>query len=280
MLSGNLVKSLVTMLTEHPDAVRPLIKWAGGKRRLVSEILKISPAEFGTYYEPFLGGGALFFSILPTKAVLADANCELIRMYSQIRDHPALVARSLRRLKNSEADYYRIRSMRAKSETGRAARLIYLCSLSFNGIYRQNSKGDFNVPYGCRSHIRPGNATHIEQTSSALQGHILREGDFETTVHDAKKGDFIYFDPPYTVAHGDNGFVRYNAHIFSWSDQQRLAVVASRLQREGCKVIVSNADHPSIRNLYTSFKSLRIERHSLMSASSAFRRSVHECLFY
>jgi DNA adenine methylase len=268
------------MLATHPDAVRPLIKWAGGKRRLVPEILKISPAKFGTYYEPFLGGGAFFFSILPSRAVLGDLNRELMNMYRQIQDRPESVRRSLRQLRNSEIDYYRIRSARSKSEVRRAARLIYLCSLSFNGIYRQNFQGDFNVPYGRRNHIRPGNAIHIEEVSNALKGHILRDGDFEITVRDAQRGDFIYFDPPYTVAHGDNGFVRYNDHIFSWSDQKRLASLALRLKRAGCKVIVSNADHPSIRNLYASFRSLRIERHSLMSASSKFRRSVYECLFY
>jgi DNA adenine methylase len=181
---------------------------------------------------------------------------------------------------NSEEDYYRIRSMKPRAEAGKAARFIYLCTLSFNGIYRQNLQGKFNVPYGYKTHINPCDAAMLERISESLQGKTLLEGDFEKATSTAGKGDLVYFDPPYTVAHGNNGFIKYNAKIFSWADQKRLASVALRLKKAGCKVIVSNADHASIRELYSEFKIRVIERHSVMAASREFRRPVRECLFY
>jgi DNA adenine methylase len=238
------------------------------------------PAKFSRYYEPFLGGGAVFFSLLPHAATLSDTNGELVQMYVQVRDSPDKVLSCLRRMPNSEEDYYRIRSMKPRTEAGRAARFIYLCTLSFNGIYRQNLHGEFNVPYGYKTHINPCDAAMLDRISESLQGKTLLDGDFEKATSTAGKGDFVYFDPPYTVAHGNNGFIKYNAKIFSWADQKRLASVALRLKKAGCKVIVSNADHASIRELYSGFEIRMIERHSVMAASSEFRRPVRECLFY
>jgi DNA adenine methylase len=258
----------------------PLIKWAGGKRRLLPDIAELLPAQFARYYEPFLGGAAVFFSLLPRAATLSDTNGELIQMYVQVRDYPDKVMSRLRSMPNSEEDYYRVRSMKPRTEAGNAARLIYLCTLSFNGIYRQNLKGEFNVPYGYKTHVNPCDAAMLTRISESLQGTKLMEGDFETATSTARKGDLIYFDPPYTVAHGNNGFIKYNAKIFSWADQKRLASVALRLKKAGCSVIVSNADHSSICELYSDFKRHVIERHSVMAASSEFRRPVRECLFY
>jgi DNA adenine methylase len=258
----------------------PLIKWAGGKRRLIHHIREFIPTQFSRYFEPFFGGGALFFSLAPPTATLNDANGELIQMYVQVRDNPDNLLRCLRRMPNSEKDYYRIRSLKPRTGVAKAARLIYLCTLSFNGIYRQNLNGEFNVPYGHKVHLNPCDELVMERTSKALQGKLLVAGDFEQAVSNARKDDFIYFDPPYTVAHGNNGFVKYNAKIFSWADQKRLACAATRLKRSGCNVIVSNADHSSIRALYPDFKIRVIERHSVMAASREFRVPVRECLFY
>jgi len=262
------------------DDRAPLIKWAGGKRRLLAEIRPFSPDTFGRYFEPFLGSGALFFSLLPDAARLSDANHELIEMYVAVRDNVEGVIESLRRLRNTEEDYYRVRASVPRTPASKAARLIYLCTLSFNGIYRQNLKGEFNVPYGYKTHLKHYDSTRLREVSDLLQGKEILYEDFEQAVHGARPGDFIYFDPPYTVAHGNNGFVKYNAKIFSWNDQQRLAETALRLRHLGCRVLVSNADHPSIRELYPEFDVHVIERFSVMSASSEFRRPVKECLFY
>jgi len=261
-------------------SAQPLLKWAGGKRRLLAQILELAPPHFSAYFEPFFGGGAMFFSLLPAKAILGDANPELIEMYIQVRDNLESVLKCLRRLQNSEPDYYRIRGAKPRSAAAKAARMIYLCSLSFNGIYRQNLRGEFNVPYGYKAHVVPCDEAKIRQISQSLKGRQIIEGDFERVVSPARRGDFVYFDPPYTTAHGNNGFVKYNAKIFSWADQKRLSSVALALKTAGCSVIVSNADHSSIRELYSDFQVKIIERHSVMAASSKFRRTVRECLFY
>jgi DNA adenine methylase len=260
--------------------IAPLIKWAGGKRRLLADIRQVCPEDFGRYFEPFFGSGALFFSLLPGNAQLSDVNSELIEMYTEVRDNVKGVIDALRRLHNSEEEYYRVRSALPRTPATKAARFIYLCTLSFNGIYRQNLKGEFNVPYGYKTHLKHCDTEHLREVSGYLQDREIIREDFEKAVHAAQAGDFVYFDPPYTVAHGNNGFVKYNAKIFSWDDQKRLARTALRLKRLGCYVVVSNADHQSIRDLYTDFEVNIIERFSVMSASSKFRRPVRECLFY
>ena len=245
----------------------PLLKWPGGKRRLVKFILPLVPEEFNHYYEPFLGSGALFFAIRPQRASLSDRNLDLISTYGQVRNNPEAVIKQLQKLRNSEKNYYAVRSSVPKSESERAARLIYLCSLSFNGIHRVNLKGTFNVPYGYKTHLKPCEPEKIHAASAVLKRARIECQDFETAVAGAREGDLIYLDPPYTTAHSNNGFLKYNAKIFTWEDQKRLAEVARELARRGCVVIVSNADHLSIRGLYTDFSVLKIDRFSIIAAS-------------
>jgi DNA adenine methylase len=258
----------------------PLLKWAGGKRRLLADILPEVPSRFERYFEPFLGGAALFFALLPDRAYLSDNNDELIHAYVQVRDHPECVIRELRKLKNTEEDYYRVRSSAPQSDTARAARLIYLTSLAFNGLYRVNLRGEFNVPYGCKTHLNPCDEARIRQSSLSLKNAVITHQDFERAVRDARQGDLVYLDPPYTVAHGNNGFVKYNAKIFSWEDQLRLATVAKQLAARDCTVLVTNAKHPSIRRLYEGFQTRLLRRNSVIAASAAFRSVATECLFY
>ena len=258
----------------------PLLKWPGGKRNLLNSILPLVPAGFKRYYEPFLGGGALFFALGPQEAFLSDKNAELINAYVQVRDKPDLVIRALRKLKNSKTNYYSIRSSKPLSDASHAARFIYLVTLAFNGIYRVNLNGEFNVPYGYKKHLDPCDAGRIRQASALLSKSVIHDQDFEEALADAAKGDLVYLDPPYTVAHGNNGFVKYNAKIFSWDDQLCLARVANNLAAKGCTVIVSNADHASIRKLYRHFAATILERNSTIAASSDFRSRVTECIFY
>src|SRR5438309_7200092 len=203
----------------------PLLKWPGGKRNLLNSILPLVPASFKRYYEPFLGGGALFFALEPQEAFLSDKNAELIHVYVQIRDNPDLVIRALRKLKNSKGNYYSIRSSNPRGDASRAARFIYLITLAFNGIYRVNLNGEFNVPYGYKKYLDPCDAERIRRASALLSKSVIHDQDFEEALAGADKGDLVYLDPPYTVAHGNNGFVKYNAKIFSWDDQLRLARV-------------------------------------------------------
>jgi DNA adenine methylase len=259
----------------------PLLKWTGGKRWLAPDLAAaLNDVDFGRYYEPFCGGAALFFRLAPRKATLSDTNAELINCYMQIKEAPRSVIAALEQYKNSEADYYKIRDLRPRTDASRAARIIYLTTLSFNGIYRVNLAGKFNVPYGYKTHLDPCNEQLLISASECLQRARLLVGDFEDVASEAKARDLLYFDPPYTVAHGNNGFIKYNEHILQWEDQLRLSCVATAAAERGCYVIVSNADHPSLRQLYSSFGHKRIRRASVIAASADNRRYVTESLFH
>jgi len=266
--------------TNETKLPAPLLKWPGGKRRLLQFILPLVPHQFKDYYEPFFGSGALFFAMRPQRAFLSDRNSELISTYTQVRDNPKAVITSLQKLRNTEKNYYAVRSSAPRSDSAKAARLIYLSRLSFNGIHRVNLKGVFNVPYGYKSHLTTCEPDKIHDASKALQRAKIDCQDFEVAVATAREGDLVYLDPPYTTAHANNGFLKYNAKIFTWDDQKRLAEIAQVLAARGCFVIVSNADHYSIRNLYGTFSMLEIDRFSVIAASRQFRRRIKECVFY
>ena len=263
----------------HSPPLPPLLKWAGGKRQLLPRILPLLPARFNRYFEPFVGGGALFFHLRPEQAVLGDCNQDLIECYREVKNNPGRVIRCLTRFSNTEKDYYRVRQSSPQTPEERAARLIYLTTLSFNGLYRQNLRGEFNVPYGYKTHLVPCDKDRIRVASAALATARLKCNDFGEILKTASVGDLVYLDPPYTVAHGNNGFIKYNAKIFSWKDQLRLAHEAERLRRLGCHIIVTNADHASIRELYSTFAIHELERPSVMAASASYRRQIIECVF-
>lgn len=261
------------------DTCLPLMKWAGGKRRLLPFILPYIHQTGGRYFEPFVGGGAVFFAVDAKRAVIGDANPDVTNCYEQVKTNLDVLIARLSAFKNSERDYYRIREWEPSGSLDRAARMLYLTRFSFNGIYRQNQEGKFNVPYGYKTHLTVFDEQHLRRIGSKLKKATIRLGDFAVTVADARAGDTVYFDPPYTVAHGNNGFVKYNARIFSWEDQHRLADLAKKLISKGCSVAVSNADHSSIDELYSGFRKLRIARPSVIAASSQHRRVTSEALF-
>lgn len=258
----------------------PLLKWPGGKRALLQHLLPLASIEHQDYFEPFLGGGALFFALRPLASRLSDNNEELINCYVEVRDNPSAIVERLSSLKNSTEDYYRIRASVPSDSVDRAVRFIYLATLSFNGIHRVNLKGIYNVPYGHKTHLHPCDPERVYATSEALASAELCCEDFEAALARADAGDLVYLDPPYTVAHSNNGFVKYNASIFSWKDQHRLADIAAKLDSRGCRVLVSNADHPSVKALYPGFNVCTVDRASRISASLGGRRRVSECIFH
>jgi DNA adenine methylase len=260
-------------------AIAPLIKWPGGKRAIAHKILPHFPKAFRRYFEPFFGGGAVFFALQPRHSILSDLNKELIDCYQIVRDRPNDLIRRLSKFRNSEEAYYQVRDSCPRTPVGKAARFIYLTRLSFNGIHRVNLKGEFNVPYGHKTHLSPVDSEGISRASGALAGAKLIHGDFESVTAEAADGDVVYFDPPYTVAHANNGFVKYNEHIFSWDDQTRLAAHARKLAARGCLVILSNANHTSVRNLYPTATEYQISRASVIAASSHHRGTITESLF-
>jgi len=261
-----------------PANCLPAFRWAGGKRRLLSQIVPLLPKKYNHYYEPFCGGAALFFHLRPSIATLGDKNEDLINCYRQVKNRCEDVIDVLQGFKNTKRNYYEIRKANPQDRVERAARFIYLVELSFNGLYRVNKDGNFNVPYGYKTK-KKFDFDQIRYASKALADVKLVHGDFETTVAQAQAGDLIYFDPPYTVAHGNNGFVQYNEKIFSWDGQLRLARLANELADRGCIVVISNAEHSSIKSIYGNFTSHAVTRHSGIGAAAAARKHISEFVF-
>ncbi|HEX2051058.1 MAG TPA: Dam family site-specific DNA-(adenine-N6)-methyltransferase [Actinomycetota bacterium] len=266
------------------EKVEPFLKWAGGKRRLLDQLLPHFPDLKGsaTYFEPFLGGAAVFFGLAPRRAVLSDVNPALIETFIAVRDNVDGVISHLRRLRHTRQEFYRVRASRPRTPESRAARFIYLNKTCFNGLYRENLAGDFNVPFGRHSaRLVVCDAAQLRAASCALANALLQHGDFEQQLDGAMPGDIVYIDPPYIVSHTENGFVEYNARIFSWEDQKRLAAVATDLVKRGCHVLVSNADHASVRRLYARsslFTPFRVSRWSTMAGASHRRFPTTELL--
>lgn len=257
--------------------VKPFLRWAGGKQWIAQRLARLIPKNIGTYCAPFLGGGSLFFATNPRKAVLGDLNCRLVNTYVVLRDHPEALISILSQWKNEQEVYYEVRGKEFEDRTWQAARLVYLNKTCWNGLYRVNQKGKFNVPYG--HHQRDVfNADHLLEVSERMRNTELVCSDFGETVKSAAAGDFVYLDPPYTTLHSGNGFRRYNEKLFTWQDQIRLAEVASDLVARGCLVVVSNADSQEILDLYPSFYYQRVSRHSVLAANSNSRRKTHEAL--
>lgn len=259
--------------------VEPFLKWAGGKRWAIPTLLAELPEEYGTYVEPFLGGGSLFFAVQPRKAILADVNAELINAYRMVGQKGDELERWLRWLQrhHSKELYYRIRSRTGGGDFWAALRFIYLNRTCWNGLYRVNLRGEFNVPIGSKDLIEYRDGLGAQ--AKALARAHLQSCDFEVILRKAKSGDFAYVDPPYTVRHNNNGFIKYNEKIFSWSDQERLRDEVKRASDKGVKVLVSNAAHDSVRELYHEVGTIiEIERSSVLAASALYRRREKEIL--
>ncbi|MCV0377514.1 Dam family site-specific DNA-(adenine-N6)-methyltransferase [Microbacterium sp.] len=267
------------MRTNVPAPVAPLFRWPGGKRWLANWLVESFPPDRERYFEPFLGGGAVYFRLQPTEATLSDANVDLIECLTAVRDEPEAVIAKLAAMPQGKETYRRVRRTRPRSSAGRAARFIYLSNLAFNGIYRVNRDGRFNVPYSGRRYPSLRDGDVIRAASSVLATAEILACDFEVAVRGATPKDLCYFDPPYTVAHENNGFLKYNQRIFSWDDQVRLAAVARRLADRGCYVAVSSAAHESVRPLYSDFREVRLSRASVVSASTRGRAQVGESVF-
>ena len=261
-----------------PNSMEPLFRWVGGKRKLLNKILPYVPQKFGTYYEPFLGGAALYFSLNPKSAVLGDKNPEIVNYFNTVKASPGALIRALSQNINSSENYYRIRDLKPSTHIQKAARFQYLVNLGFSGVYRVNKKGEFNVPYSKEVNRQFFDGADIWAAHRMLKGAKLICGDFSKTVANATSGDLVYFDPPYTVAHDNNGFLEYNESIFEWKEQVKLSLLVKELAQKGVKVIVSNANHFSVRDLYDEVNIKYIDRSSTISADGKKRGMVKEIL--
>ncbi|WP_081074872.1 DNA adenine methylase [Burkholderia stagnalis] len=260
--------------------ITPFLKWAGGKRWLAETCLELFPKSYGTYIEPFLGGGAMFFRLRPEKAVLADMNRDLIETYTAIAENYQSVHRRIRKYHDlhSEEHYYAVRALNPRARIDLAARFIYLNRTCWNGLYRVNRNGQFNVPIGTKSNVLL-DTDDWPTVAAALQRAKLIVSDFEPIIDRAKKGDIVFADPPYTVKHNNNGFIKYNENIFAWQDQIRLRDALLRAKKRGAHVFCTNADHSSIKEIYEADFTVRsIARGSVISGKADGRGKTSELL--
>ncbi|NHK26518.1 Dam family site-specific DNA-(adenine-N6)-methyltransferase [Parvularcula flava] len=266
-------------MNQSKDHLEPFLKWPGGKRWLAPFLKDLIDVEGARYVEPFLGGGALFFCLAPPKALLSDINSDLINTYKQLKQNPIQFQNALYSYEplHSKEFYYAERSRFYESNFDRAVQFTYLNRTCFNGIYRVNLSGTFNVPIGSKTKIRLP-SDDFERTAKQLRRASIQCSDFEKVISATNERDLIYADPPYTVRHNLNGFVKYNDKIFLWEDQVRLHDALEDASSRGASVIVSNANHESIRELYSDWHQYEVNRSSVISANASHRGKTSEIL--
>lgn len=235
---------------------RPVLKWAGGKTPLAERILRLLPRRIATYYEPFFGGGAVFFALAREarfeNAVLSDANPELVNVYQALKDDVEAVIKRLRKMNVSEQDYYRVREQIPTSKAGQAARTIYLNKTGYNGLYRVNRSGLFNVPYG--RHVNPTicDEPNLRAVAQVLASVKLLVQDFEKTCELAAPADAVYLDPPYLPVSATASFTSYDRNPFGLPEHERLARVFDELSRRNVAAVLSNSCTKDSERLYQS----------------------------
>jgi len=259
-ITENVLRVPKTKITDSP---KPFLQWVGGKREMLRQYRDLLPSTYNTYWEPFFGGGAMYFEMAPTSSVINDINPELIRTYEAVRDEPEAVIDLLQQLRqrHSKELYMTIRSIDRNIDILQdlkpyeiAARMIYLNQTCFNGVYRVNKSGQFNVPIGSSLNRVICDPAAIRKASTALLNTVIACQDFESLLTGAKKGDFIYLDPPYEPVSVYSDFTRYTKEKFYKQDQVRLAELFSMLDERGCYVMLSNSDAPLVRELYDKYK--------------------------
>ncbi len=268
---------------------KPFVKWAGGKRQIIDKLKRYVPDEFDTYYEPFIGGGALLFELSPRRAVINDSNDELMNVYSVLCDEEKFkkMCSVLNHYEKEHCEefYYDIRNKdrnknayKRLSDYTRAARTIYLNKACFNGLYRVNSKNEFNVPFGKKERVNTYDGGNLITVSNYLTMNDVEilSVDFEESVKDAKKGDFIYFDPPYDSE--TSTFNSYTEDGFGKDEQIRLAKVFKELDSRGCYVMLSNHNTSLINDLYKNFNIHVIEAKRNINSNGKKRGKVKEVI--
>lgn len=268
--------------------LKPFTKWTGGKRQLLPVLRANLPQEFNTYFEPFIGGGALFFETQPLKAVISDYNVELINCYQQIKDNPQDLINLLEehQSKNTKDYYFDLRSadrdgrIDEMSDSEKAARILYMLRVDFNGLYRVNSKNQFNVPYGRYKNPKIVDEELLYNISDYLKNNdisILNE-DFEKSVETAQTGDFVYFDPPYVPLTETRAFTSYTQDGFTLDDQTRLRDCFVRLSEKGVYCLLSNSNTEIVKELYKDFKIREVDSIHVIGANVASRKQISEVL--
>ncbi|MGF0070654.1 DNA adenine methylase [Streptococcus orisratti] len=275
-------------IRKSQTTLQPFTKWTGGKRQLLPVIKSLMPDNYNSYFEPFIGGGALFFDLSPDKAVINDFNNELMNCYQQIKKHPQkLIELLTKHQENNSKEYYlelravdRDNRINKMTDVERAARIMYMLRVNFNGLYRVNSKNQFNVPYGRYKNPKIVDSELILSISTYLNSNDIRilNGDFEEAVKSVQAGDFIYFDPPYIPLSETSAFTSYTHEGFSYEEQVRLRDVFRKLDKKGAYVMLSNSSSPLVEELYKGFNIHKVEATRTNGAKASSRGKISEII--
>ncbi len=270
--------------------ISPILKWVGGKRQLLADILPRIPENCSTYVEPFVGGGAVFFELQPKKAIINDLNAELINVYRVVRDFPEELIRELEHhaQRNDKDYFYKIRSMDRQLDyeqvnpIQRAARILYLNKTCYNGLYRVNSAGQFNTPYGKYKNPKIVDGAAIRAMSKYLnrKGIKICQGDYKAVLKGLRKGAFVYFDPPYLPLSSSASFTGYTQGGFTYKQQQELKRECDKLRKRGIAFLLSNSDCPEIRQLYSDYTIVTVKAKRNVNSNGSARGEINEVLIY
>lgn len=266
----------------------PVVKWVGGKRQLLDDIIPLVPDHFSTYVEPFVGGGALLFELQPKKAIVNDLNHELINLYNVIKNNPKelLLLLEEHELNNSEEYFYQIRALdrsesyNEMSNIEKAARIIYLNKTCYNGLFRVNQSGQFNSPYGKYKNPNIVNKPVVLAMANYFQNNniTLLNGDYKMALKNLRKGAFVYFDPPYMPISSSSSFTGYTENGFDKKQQIELKEECDKLNSRGIKFLLSNSDHPFIRDLYKDYEIITVKAKRSINSNSSKRGEINEVL--
>ncbi|MFX0101185.1 MAG: DNA adenine methylase [Candidatus Hodarchaeota archaeon] len=266
-------------------APKPFLKWAGGKRQILPELSAFMPSQYNTYIEPFVGGGAVFFHLGPQKSILIDNNPDLINCYNVVKNNVEDLIESLKQHKNEKEYYYKIRnvdrdakSFSRWSDVEKASRLIYMNRCCYNGLYRVNSKGQFNVPFGRYKNPKICDDANLRAASEALQSAEIYQDGFERCLEHAKKGDFLYLDPPYVPLSNTAYFTSYTKDAFNLESQEKLFNTFKELDKRGCKVMLSNSYCDYIVDLYGEFRQEILMANRAINSNAQKRGKIKEIL--
>lgn len=271
---------------EKNHLIAPFLKWVGGKRQLLPAINQLLPQSYNNYYEAFVGGGAVLFNLQPSKAVINDFNPELINVYKVIKNHPEALIKDLKRHKNESDYFYSVRALDREptfnrlSNIKKASRIIYLNKTCYNGLYRVNSAGEFNAPFGRYKNPNIVNDVTIKAVSDYLNNNdiCILNGDFEKAVETAQSGDFVYFDPPYVPVSESANFTGYVKGGFDLLEQERLRNVCNQLDAKGVKFLLSNSSTPIIHELYKKFDIHIVKATRAINSNALKRGAIDEVL--
>ena len=272
--------SMQQSLFDEEIKCHPFLRWAGGKRWLIPKLKNYLPQNgFNNYHEPFIGGGSILLHLRAKKSYISDMNSELINAYKAVKEDSELLTTYLKEFKNTEEDYYKIRSLKFDNHTQEAARFIYLNYASFNGIYRVNSKGNYNVPFGRRNGF-VYDYENLNNVSKALANVNMSSGDFYDAIDNVCEGDLVFLDPPYTITHTLNTFIQYNKKLFSIEEQARLSEMITEIKKKGAYYILTNAAHPLIKKIFDHGDSVfEVSRGSKIGGKNAKRGQFSEYIF-